>query len=109
MNRILRFLRNLDKRKLIFILQRASAVLLPIRPIQTVDAALPLSGHEAQAHAGHRHRRQDRQRPYETVNWDLQAAVRLGIRCGVPPRQTQIDNIASGSPQLVKIAPIGVS
>ena len=32
MNRILRFLRNLDKRKLIFILQRASAVLLPIRP-----------------------------------------------------------------------------
>lgn len=32
MNRILRFLRNLDKRKLIFILQRASAILLPIRP-----------------------------------------------------------------------------
>ena len=32
MNRILRFLRKLDKRKLIFILQRASAVLLPIRP-----------------------------------------------------------------------------
>ena len=32
MNRILQFLRNLDKRKLIFILQRASAVLLPIRP-----------------------------------------------------------------------------
>lgn len=32
MNRILRFLRNLDKRKLIFILQRASAVLLLIRP-----------------------------------------------------------------------------
>lgn len=32
MNRILRFLRSLDKRRLIFILQRASAVLLPIRP-----------------------------------------------------------------------------
>ena len=32
MNRILRFLRNLDKRKLIFILQRASAILLPVRP-----------------------------------------------------------------------------
>ncbi len=32
MNRILRFLRNLDKRRLIFILQRASAILFPIRP-----------------------------------------------------------------------------
>ena len=32
MNQLFRFLRNLDKRKLIFILQRASAILLPIRP-----------------------------------------------------------------------------
>ena len=32
MNQILRFFIFLDKRKLIFILQRASAVLLPIRP-----------------------------------------------------------------------------
>ena len=32
MNKIWSFLRNLDKRKLIFILQRASAILLPIRP-----------------------------------------------------------------------------
>lgn len=32
MNVCLRFLRNLDKRKLIFILQRASALLLPMRP-----------------------------------------------------------------------------
>lgn len=31
MNACLRFLRNLDKRKLIFILQRASALLLPMR------------------------------------------------------------------------------
>ncbi|WP_302362097.1 hypothetical protein [uncultured Megasphaera sp.] len=32
MNQLFRFLRNLDKRKLIFILQRARAILLPIRP-----------------------------------------------------------------------------
>ena len=32
MNRFFRFLRSLDKRKLIFILQRASALLLPMRP-----------------------------------------------------------------------------
>ena len=32
MNQLFRFLRNLDKRKLIFIQQRASAILLPIRP-----------------------------------------------------------------------------
>ena len=77
MNRILRFLRNLDKRKLIFILQRASAVLLPIRPYPDCGRGhCPLSGRKAQAHAGHRHRRNDRQRPYEAVNWDSQAAGR---------------------------------
>ncbi len=32
MNRFFRFLRSLDKRQLIFILQRASALLLPMRP-----------------------------------------------------------------------------
>lgn len=32
MNKIWSFLRSLDKRRLIFILQRASALLLPIRP-----------------------------------------------------------------------------
>ena len=32
-------------------------------------------------------------------------AGRLGIRCGVPPRQTQVDNIASSNPRLVKNAP----
>ena len=31
-----------------------------------------------------------------------QAAGRLGIRCGVPPRQAQVDNIASSNPQRVK-------
>ena len=31
-----------------------------------------------------------------------QAAGRLGIGCGVPPRQTQVDNIASSNPRLVK-------
>ncbi len=36
-------------------------------------------------------------------------AGRLGIKSGVPPRQTQIDNIASGSPQLVKMAPTGAA
>ena len=30
-----------------------------------------------------------------------------GLRCGVPPRQTQTDNIASSNPQLVKNAPTG--
>ena len=30
-----------------------------------------------------------------------QFAGRLGLRCGVPPRQTQSDNIASSSPRLV--------
>lgn len=32
MHKFFQFLRNLDKRRLIFILQRASALLLPIRP-----------------------------------------------------------------------------
>ncbi|PAK18781.1 hypothetical protein CJO36_10955 [Megasphaera elsdenii] len=31
----------------------------------------------------------------------MPAAVRLGLRCGVPPRQTQTDNDASGCPQRV--------
>ena len=30
------------------------------------------------------------------------SAGRLGIRCGVPPRQTQTNNNASGNPQRVK-------
>ena len=30
-----------------------------------------------------------------------------GFRCGVLPRQTQTDNIASSNPQLVKNAPTG--
>ena len=35
-----------------------------------------------------------------------QFAGRLGIRCGVPPRQTQVDNIASSNPQRVKASHI---
>ena len=36
-------------------------------------------------------------------------AARLGLRCGVPPRQTQNDNDASGNPQRVAGAPRGRS
>ena len=32
---------------------------------------------------------------------------RLGLRCGIPPRQTQNDNDASGNPQRVAGAPRG--
>ena len=35
-----------------------------------------------------------------------QAAGRFGIGCGVPPRQTQVDNIASSNPQRVKASHI---
>ena len=34
-----------------------------------------------------------------------QFAGRLGLRCGVPPRQTQTDNIASSNPRLVEENP----
>lgn len=42
MNQLFRFLRNLDKRKLIFILQRASAILLPIRLMPNADGPTPV-------------------------------------------------------------------
>ena len=42
MNKIWSFLRNLDKRKLIFILQRASAILLPISPMPNADGPIPV-------------------------------------------------------------------
>ena len=57
MNQLFRFLRNLDKRKLIFILQRASAILLPISLCRMrKDRRLPLPGEET-GHSGHCHRR----------------------------------------------------
>ena len=37
----------------------------------------------------------------ENAGRSSQAAGRLGFRCGVPPRQTQTDNDASGNPQRV--------
>ena len=39
----------------------------------------------------------------EKAGRSSQAAGRLGFRCGVPPRQTQTDNDASGSPQRVAV------
>ena len=41
----------------------------------------------------------------QTAEHSLQAAGRLGLRCGVPPRQTQTDNIVSSNPRLVEENP----
>ena len=63
MNKIWSFLRNLDKRKLIFILQRASAILLPIRPTDTCPCpikkkaiqGIAIGGQTASVEIGTRH------------------------------------------------------
>ena len=56
---------------------------------------LPLSGRETQAHAGYRHRRNDRQRPYEAVRGKpyLSKGVRYepDIEIFEEPRQEEID------------------
>ena len=44
---------------------------------------------------------------YEPRTTSYEPRLFRGFRCGVPPRQTQTDNIASSNPQLVKNAPTG--